>query len=42
MHKVVSLLCGGEALIDVLVLIVDEVFVLLELVVLAAEELVEL
>jgi hypothetical protein len=42
MHELVSLLCGGEALIDVLVLVVDEVLVLLKLVVFAAEELVEL
>jgi len=42
LHEFLSLLCGGEALVDVLVLVVDEVLVLLKLVVLAAEELVEL
>lgn len=42
LHELLSLLRGGEALVDVFVLVVDEVLVLLKLVVLAAEELVEL
>lgn len=42
LHELLNLLRGGEALVDVFVLVVDEVLVLLKLVILAAEELVEL
>jgi len=42
MHKIVSLLGSWEALIEELVLIVDEVLVLLEAVILSLKEFVEL
>ena len=41
-HELLNLLWCGEALVDEFVLVVDEVLVLLKLVVLAAEELVDL
>ncbi len=42
MHEILSFLGGGEALVDELVLIVDEVLVLLEVVLFSTEEFVEL
>lgn len=42
MHEIMSLLGSREALIDELVLIVDEVLVLLEGVILSLKEFVEL
>lgn len=42
MEQIVGGFCAGEALVQVFVLIVDEVLVLLELVLLASQELVQL